>query len=121
MDGCLPKLVPVTLQDRLLHAEQDPPIARNPGKGRTYETMQKNFFWSHTANDHYQAVSNYTTCARSRERTKQERHLQLFYESEPLKFIAMDILCQLSQIKNGSVFMIVRQTETGRCPERNPR
>lgn len=45
-------------------------------------------------------------CAKSR-KLKQKRHFQLFPASEPLQFIAMDVLGPLPQTNHGNVFVLV--------------
>lgn len=100
-------VVPVSLRMCTLCAEHHPQVAENPGERQMYDTIRRNSYWQHMANDVYQTVGNCIPRARNCKRFRRKRHLQLFFASKPFKFIAMDVLKPLPGPESASVVVTV--------------
>lgn len=59
IDGCLRKVVPASRRERIVHAEDYPPIAKHLGERCMHDMIQKKCFRPLMANDVNQKVSHY--------------------------------------------------------------
>lgn len=92
MDGCLQKVVPESIKERIIHAEHYSRISRHPGERRIHDKIGKKFFWPHMKNDVCQVVRNFLTCAHNLKSLKHKRQMQLLSSTIHLEFVALDIL-----------------------------
>lgn len=100
------------LRMRILYLAHYPPIAGHPGTRRMYDTLRRNFYWPHMANDVYTTVAQCASCVKNGSRHRDIRRLQLFLASGPLDFVAMDILGIIPKTKQGLHYNVVL---TDRC------
>ena len=108
LDGTFQKVVPKSLQARILHAAHYPVLAGHPGATRMYYTLRKNYYWPHMAFDALSVAARCESCAQVRgTQFRHQRLLKLFPATGPLEFVAMDLLGPLSKTKNGNRFILV--------------
>lgn len=100
-------VVPITLRQRILTLAHYTSIAGHLEQRQMYDTLQHNFFWPYMANDVYNAVDQCSSCARNRNRNQHKQPLQLFSPTQPLHFVAMNILCPLPKTTNGNQYVTV--------------
>ena len=108
LDGALQRVVPKSLQARVLHAAHYPRLAGHPGGTRMYLTLRRDYYWPHMANDAYATVKSCRSCNKNRgTAAKHQKLLKLFPASGPLEFVAMDLLGPLPKTKRGNTFVLV--------------
>lgn len=83
MHSCLKKVVPVLLRGRVLHAQNYPLLAGQPGEGGMSDTMRTEFFCPHNVTDDNQKEGTGASSARNREEAKRKRYLQMFPAAIP--------------------------------------
>lgn len=105
-DGCLQKVVLVSLQECILYAEQYPTVAGHARDRRTYDKMRKQFLRPHVLKDVYQMVGTCAKCARNRKMLKRKWHLHVFPESRPLEYIATNMLGPRQRTRKQNEFVI---------------
>jgi transposase InsO family protein len=73
-----------------------------------FRFLRRDYFWEHMASDFANTVNNCTVCAKNRiSERKRTRFLKLFPASEPLQYVAVDILGPLPETENGNRFLLV--------------
>lgn len=108
LDGVEQIVVPPTLRPRLLHLEHFPRVAGHPGVTRMFRSLRRHYFWEHMASDVANTVRNCTVCAKNRiSERKRTSFLKLFPASEPLEYVAVDILGPLPKTEHGNRFLLV--------------
>jgi RNase H-like domain found in reverse transcriptase/Integrase zinc binding domain/Integrase core domain len=101
-------VVPPSLRHRILHFEHFPRVAGHPGVTRMFRSIRRHYFWEHMASDVANTVNNCTVCAKNRiSERKRTSFLKLFPASEPLEYIAVDILGPLPKTEHGNQFLLV--------------
>lgn len=82
-------------------------LAGHSGQRRMYDTMRRDYYWPHMANDVAEIINQCQSCARNRGHVKLQRQLQLFPASGPLEFVALDILGPLPKTKKENLYVVV--------------
>lgn len=72
-----------------------------------YEAMQSDYYWLSMARNMYKTVRNCQSYAKPGTILKQKRHLQLFPETGPSEFIAMDIFGSLPRKTKGNWHVVI--------------
>lgn len=107
IDGCLQKLVSVSLGER--NENHNPAVFGNASERRWYDTMRMELFLPHTASDINQMVCNCESCARNCVRFKWKWYLQMSPTSGLPTFTALEIPGPLpgktTSTKFGNVFL----------------
>ena len=108
IDGALQKVVPKSLQARLLYLAHYPRLAGHPGAIRMYYTLRREYYWPMMASDVYNTVKECSSCASVRGTLfKHQKYLKLFPAAGPLEFIAIDILGPLPKTRKGNQVVLV--------------
>lgn len=107
LDGAVRMYIPAALRPTILHRSHYSTLADHSGEQHMYATMRTQIHWPHVANDAYATVDDCTSCARNRHIAKTQRKLRLFSATEPLEFVAIDILGPLPKTANGNQYIIV--------------
>lgn len=114
VDGVIQAMVTGTLCAHMQYLEHHLSIAGNLGQRRMYDTLRKEYYWSHMANDGYTTIAQCMNCARNESKYIHKRTLRLFPPYWPLKFEAMNTLGSLLSAKQENQYVVV---ETDRCFE----
>lgn len=56
--GCLQKIALVSLQRLIVHAEHHSQVAAHIGEISMFDTMQRDYYWPHMANEVHERVGN---------------------------------------------------------------
>ena len=108
LDGVEQIIVPHALRGRLLHLEHFPPSVGHPGVTKMFRSMRSRFFWRSLYTDVAEVVRNCPVCSRNRiHERKRTSFLKLFPATEPLEYVAMDILGPLPKTEHGHRFLLV--------------
>lgn len=91
-----------TCSDHALSTWQLSKTGGDPGERCMYDTMKRELYWSQMTSEVYTTVGDCRICLINRAGLKKERHLKRFPASEPLEFVAMDILSPLPKKTNGN-------------------
>ena len=108
IDGVVQIFLTRSLRQRALFLAHHTPVAGHPGITRQFYTMRQQFFWPSMAADIRNVSRNCHACAK--ERVKLRSHqapMKLFPATEPLEFVAIDILGPLPKAKDGSRYLLV--------------
>lgn len=96
------RYVPATTRARVLFLCHHSLLAAHPGERRTYDSMGKELFWPHMANDVYATVRHWHSCTKSQIHGKRQPQLKLFYSDRSLYYVSMDILGLLPRTNKGA-------------------
>ena len=108
LDGSRQIVVPWSLRPRLLWLEHFPVVAAHPGVSKMYAAMRRRFYWRNMYKEVEETVRHCTVCSKNRvTERKRTSFLKLFPASEPLDFVAMDILGPLPKTEHGNRFLLV--------------
>lgn len=108
LDNAAHKVVPASMQRQVLKCFHYSLLAGHPGARRMYDSIRREFYWPHMANDVYQVVKESNSCARMRgTRHAHQKHLRLFPANGPLEFVAMDLLGPLPKTTKGNQNVLV--------------
>ena len=108
VDKAIQVFVPKNLRARALYLAHYTPVAGHPGVSKQYYTMRRGMYWPNMVTDVRQCCHDCTACAR--ERVKLRSHqapLKLFPPTQPLEFVAIDILGPLDRASTGHRFILV--------------
>ena len=101
-------VVPASLQEKVLHLEQDAALAGNPGESRMHVAMRRYYYWGSMAADVVSYVRKCDSCARQRVRPLARRSpLNLFPATMPFHDIAVDLYGLLERTAAGHRFILV--------------
>jgi len=91
-DGAHQVVVPVSLQEQVLHLEHDATLSGHPGESRMYAAMRRYYYWVGMAADVISYDRKCNSCARQRVRLLARRSpLTLFPATTPFQDIAVDL------------------------------
>ena len=108
LDGTLQVVVPESLRRRVLDIAHHPPISAHPGRSRMYQTLRRDFYWPSMTVDIHFTVDSCDACARNRIKDQRNVYpMKLFPATNPLEYVAMDILGPLPRTKHGKRFILV--------------
>lgn len=107
IEGCLLKVLAVSMRDHIVHAEHYPPIFGHPGERPMLEKMCNELSRSQMTNDFFWTVRNRAVCRHNLQSLEKKRWLQLLPASRSIAFISMNVLCPLPRTKEGNTFHIV--------------
>lgn len=79
----------------------------NAGERRVYNSLRREYYWSHMAIEVYTNEKDCHECVCSKAASIRQRVPQLFLPSNPFKFVAMDTLGLLSKTLKGNQFVLV--------------
>ena len=81
---------------RILQESHHQPMTGHPGVARTYEILQRSYYWPTMVNSLRQYIRNCHTCSRAKPaRNRQGKILPLPILSQPWKDLAMDFFTEL--------------------------
>lgn len=107
-DGAVQRIVPEGLQERVLTLAHYPKCAGHPGRDKLFRTLRREYFWQGVSTRCADFVASCASCARKRLMSqKRVSRMTLFPPSQPLEFVAIDILGPLPETKNGNRFLLV--------------
>lgn len=107
IDGCLQKVVTVSLRAKNLLGVHFSWIVRPADRRRMYDTMRSKFFCPHMANGVSQTEQNCAPWTLNRKTLTNKPHLRLSAASSSLKSNTLDILSQLPWTINRIMFAIM--------------
>lgn len=108
LDGALQKIVPTSLRQLVIYLANYPHLQGYLGATRIFNSLRRKFYWLYMANNDFDTVRNYQSCAKTRGAlTKSQNHLRLFPANCPFQLVAMDILGPLPKIKSGKRIIVV--------------
>lgn len=107
IDGEVQKFVPRSLKEFILYAHQYLRLPGHSAERSMNDTMQREVYWPHMANDVFTTVNDLRDCAPNTEKKTWMQHLAHFLASGPLEFIAIEILGPLPETTNGNQFVVV--------------
>ncbi|CDF40971.1 unnamed protein product [Chondrus crispus] len=108
LDGTLQRVVPKRLGAKVLYLAHPPRLARHPGGTRMYDTLRREYYWPHMANNVYSTVRNCQSCSATRSTiVRHQKDIKLFPAAGPLEFVAMDLLGPLPKTAHGNQFVLV--------------
>jgi Integrase zinc binding domain len=121
LDGVEQIIIPRALRGRLLHLEHFPPSVGHPGVTKMFRSMRSRFFWRSLYTDLAEVVRNCPVFSRNRiHERKRTSFLKLFPATEPLEYVAMDILGPLPKTEHVNRFLLVICDRFRNSPERCP-
>lgn len=100
--------VPANLPPRILRLCHYSLLAGNPGERQVYDSMRREFHWSHMANDACSTVRDCQSCAKNRHTNNRQRKMCLFSLAGPPEFVAIDLLGPLPKTKADNQYIIVK-------------
>ena len=107
-DGAVQILVPKELRQKVLFLAHYTPVAGHPGVSKQYYTMRQTFYWPSMFHDIQQASINCHECAMERVKLRAHKSpMKLFPATEPLEFVAIDLLGPLLRSSTGHRFILV--------------
>lgn len=93
--------------NRLLYHAHQNVTAGHPSQRQMYESMQTEFCWPHMTNNVYTTASSCNKGAHNGTSLKLKRGLQLFPASDPIEFVAIEILGPLPRMVNENQYVII--------------
>lgn len=81
-----------SLRPRFLSLSHTSPLSGHPGHRHIYNTMQRDYYWPNMDSKWYITMSNCHSCVKAGTALKHKRLFQLFPETGPVEYFAMDFL-----------------------------
>ena len=101
-------VAPKAMRNRIMYFAHNSMHAGHPGSSRMYSTLRRSYYWPNMAGDIQDYVAKCTSCAKTKEtQYRAPRELHLFTASEPLSFIALDLLSPLPKSQNGHEHVLI--------------
>lgn len=107
LDRSIQKLAPIGRRSNVLYLAHLSTLACHPGEPRMYDLLHREYYWSSTSADFYDAAQFYTDCHILDTKFFHQHSLELFLPSTPLQFVAIDTSGPLLRIGFGNKFMII--------------
>lgn len=107
-DGAVQRVVPAELRERLLTLAHYPKVAGHPGRDKLFATIRREYFWPGMSMDCSRLVQQCPSCARKRLKGQRRvSKMNLFPPSNPLEFVALDLLGPLPVTRQVNRFLLV--------------
>lgn len=108
VDHSIQIFIPEALRPRALYLAHYTPVSGHPGISRQYYTMRRTFYWPSMISDIQKMCKDCHTCAKERTRLRSHQSpMKLFPATEPLEFVAIDILGPLPRSTKGHQYILV--------------
>ena len=93
LDQFVQVVAPESLRKRIMYFSHNSVHAGHPGSSRMYSMLHCSYYWPNMAGNVQDYVSKYQSCLRTKgTRYRSRRKLRLFSATEPLLFVAFDLL-----------------------------
>ena len=108
LDGAVQKVLPECLRARALYLAHYPLLAGHARGAKMYDTMRVHYYWPYMATDIFQTARDCRECAQARgTRYKNQKLMKTFKATQPLDFVALDLLGPLIKTKTGCTDILV--------------
>ena len=108
LDQCIQIVAPEGLRKRIMYFAHNSVHAGHPGSSRMYSTLRRSYYWPNMAGEVQDYVAKCQSCLRTKgTQYRSRRELRLFPATEPLSFVALDLLGPLPKSKSGHEHVLV--------------
>lgn len=108
INGTPQRYIRTTLRQRILHLCHHPLSPVHPaGERQMYDSMRQQLYWSHTADDVYNAMASCMSCTRNRLTNMKQRKLRQIPLAGFLGCVSIDIFGLLPNAESGSKYIVV--------------
>lgn len=106
LDGAVQNVFPTLQQPRIFYHLPYQTLSRHPGERHMYDSMPRQYCGLHVENDDYISPRDSRECTK-KSRRQATTPLQIFPESGPLVFVAIDIMGALLKTLSANQFVLL--------------